>query len=35
MLAAGLFVISLFPINLVVFYLAAILTGLGLAALLG
>jgi EmrB/QacA subfamily drug resistance transporter len=35
LLAAGMLIISLFAINLVVFYLAAILTGLGLAFLLG
>jgi EmrB/QacA subfamily drug resistance transporter len=35
LLAAGMLLISLLPIDLVVFYLAAISTGLGLAGLLG
>ncbi|GAB4533586.1 MAG: MFS transporter [Anaerolineae bacterium] len=35
LLAAGMLVISLLAINLAVFYVAAILTGLGLASLLG
>jgi EmrB/QacA subfamily drug resistance transporter len=35
LLTAGMLLVSLLPVNLVVFYLAAVLTGLGLAGLLG
>jgi EmrB/QacA subfamily drug resistance transporter len=35
LLTAGMLIISLFNLNLAIFYLAAILTGLGLASLLG